>query len=80
MTSFDRDKEEWTFRFAIGIVTHVKVDCNLDEADARSVAIKAIEANYADKTHDMQLGGTDWPINPTVTLLDPDERVEVVEL
>jgi hypothetical protein len=79
MTSYNKDNKTWTFKYYIGVNAYVEVDGGLEYEEARQAAEKAIRANFADKVHDMDLSGADWPINPTVTLKDPDE-IEELEL
>ena len=79
MTSYDRKRMVWTFKYYIGLNTYVEVDGGLEYDDAQQAAEKAIKTNYPDKVHDMNLSGADWPTDPTVTLRDPDD-IEELEL
>jgi hypothetical protein len=79
MTTYDRDRKVWTFKYYIGLPVNVEVEGGLEYNDAQQAAEKAIKANYPDKVHGMDLSGADWPINPTVTLRDPDD-IEELEL
>ena len=74
MTTYDRDKDEWTVMVGINITLPVYVQGSDDAVEARFDALKAIQSMLATKLDSMELSGSDWPIHPVVRLglAEPD--------
>ena len=68
MTTYDRDKEEFTTMLKVSLCLPVYVRGSLDAVDARCDAIKAVKGNLPTMIESIVVSGEDWPISPEVTL------------
>ena len=70
MTSYDRDSKKWVFEAEITFTTYIEVDTDIDEREAIQKGTQALSEDFLDAVQGMELGGADWPSQPSVTLLD----------